>query len=217
MIRVTVENIKQLFLKTGQFQEIPDDTFTLLKPVEKIQHDNTVNLYCNHIISKQSIVQEVEICLNKDKTGVIIYFTCYCMDPYEPVTHSVILPCSCEDVSVAVFDDDGILCGESELLHEQLNKKNIGPPEWIGSPEWSLDDGLEKLKHEIEQKNNNEKLLDEFNSMRTLLNIIQKQINRKIPSAFTHTELIDQRSQAIHELKKLSKELDKRGIKHEKF
>lgn len=153
MIRVTVENITQLFLKTGQFQQIRDDTFVLLKPVEKLQHDNTVNLYCNHIISKQTIVQEVEICLNNDKTGVIIDFTCYCMDPYEPVTHSVILPCSCEDVAVAVFDEDGILCGESELLHEQLNKKNIGPPEWIGSPEWSLDDRLEKLKHEIEQKN----------------------------------------------------------------
>ena len=123
MIRVTVENIKQLFLKTGQFQEIPDDTFTQLKPVEKLKHDNTVNLYCNRIISKQSIVQEVEIGSNNDKTGVIIYFTCYCMDPYEPVTHSIILPCSCDDVAVAVFDGDEILCGEAQLLCEEATRK----------------------------------------------------------------------------------------------
>lgn len=123
MIKVTVENIKQLFLKTGQFQEIPDDTFTQLKPVEKLQYGNRVNLYCNHIISKQSIVQEVEIDSNRDGTGVIIYFTCYCMDPYEPVTHSIILPCSCDDVAVAVFDGDEILCGEAQLLREEATRK----------------------------------------------------------------------------------------------
>jgi len=123
MIRVTVENIKQLFLKTGQFQEIPNDTFTQLKPVEKLQHDNTVNLYCNRIISKQSIVQEVEIDSNSDETGVIIYFTCYCMDPYESCTHSIILPCSCDDVAIVVFDGDEILCGEAQLLCEEATRK----------------------------------------------------------------------------------------------
>lgn len=123
MNKVTVENIKQLFLKTGQFQQIRDDTFVLLKPVEKLQHDNRVNLYCNHIISSSTIVQEVEIDSNKDGTGVIIYFTCYCMDPYEPVTHSIILPCSCDDVAVAVFDGDEILCGEAQLLGEEETRK----------------------------------------------------------------------------------------------
>jgi hypothetical protein len=122
MVQVTVENIKQLFLKTGQFQEIPDDTFTLLKPVEKLQYDNRVNLYCNRIISSSTIVQDVEICLNTDRTAVIIYFTCYCMDPYESVTHSIILPCSCDDVAVAVFDGDEILCGEAQLLGEETRK-----------------------------------------------------------------------------------------------
>jgi hypothetical protein len=122
MVQVTVENIKQLFLKTGQFQEIPDDTFTQLKPVKKLQYDNRVNLYCNRIISSSTIVQDVEICLNTDRTAVIIYFTCYCMDPYEPVTHSVILPCSCDDVAVAVFDGDEILCGEAQLFGEETRK-----------------------------------------------------------------------------------------------
>lgn len=123
MIRVTVENITQLFLKTGQFQQIRDDTFVLLKPVEKLQYDNRVNLYCNQIISSSTIVQDVEIDSNRDGTGVIIYFTCYCMDPYEPVTHSIILPCSCDDVAVAVFDGDEILCGEAQLLGEEETRK----------------------------------------------------------------------------------------------
>lgn len=123
MIQVTVENIKQLFLKTGQFQQIPDDTFTQLKPVKKLQYDNRVNLYCNHIILTSTIVQDVEIDSNKDGTGVIIYFNCYCMDPYESVTHSIILPRSCDDVAVAVFDGDEILCGEAQLLGEEETRK----------------------------------------------------------------------------------------------
>ena len=80
-------------------------------------------MYCNHIISSSTIVQEVEIDSNRDGTGVIIYFTCYCMDPYESVTHSIILPCSCEDVAVAVFDGDEILCGEAQLFSEEATRK----------------------------------------------------------------------------------------------
>lgn len=115
MVQVTVENIKQLFLNTGQFQQLPDDTFLILAPIEKLKNDNTVQLYSNQIISRASIVQEILIDMNNDKTGVIILFTCYCIDPYEPVTHTLILPCSCEDVSVTVFDETDELVGEAEL------------------------------------------------------------------------------------------------------